>query len=1203
MRLKFCFFFVLLVFFNLQLKATHLVGGFISYQYVQQGSFGTRYIITITSYRDCKPQSADFQDDIDVCFFKQNDNRFLKSEQFSIVSRGKVQPLGRTDCPEATSMCLERAIYRKTVDLPNNNAGYYVRWETCCRNVQVNLRDDNGDPYIGQTYETLIPATNIKNSSPFFTDVPVPFICINDTTEINNYAIDTDGDSLVYKLATPWYGTDPSNIFRDCQSSYSPPTEIDLSDYQTGYSGVKPFGPSGVSLINSKNGVTTFMGTRTGNYAVAIDLFEYRNGKLLSKTRLDLQILVINCNPNNKPAITNSTKTYYVNAGDKLCFNVTATDKDNHNIQLKGIGDIFTGANGFQGNRATLNDVNGKGFVSSEFCWQTECRHASNDPYVFTVNIIDDGCPSKFAFTNFYIYVLPPSIKVTVNGPPNVCQGSTNNYTIVPSANDPKELINATYEVTVRNGILKSQSGTNLTITWNNNLTKGYIDVIPTNQFGCKGKLYTYEVNLISSPPIPTLLSRDTVCPNSIEIYTTPNTPGNTYKWFLSNGNAISATNLNSITINWLNPGKAFAKLIQINNINCPSDTALLDVWVSKPSTPNLVGSKTICPYNKNIEYFISNPINGLTYQWVVVGGTIKQNLNSTILVDWGDVGLGYVKAVVVDKFGCSSDTGYLPVNKTHALIANAISGDTSICEFTRNQVYQTIKSKNNTYNWSIVGGIITSGQGTNIINVDWGSTNTGSLSMYETSYDSVNNLPCISNVTTRTINIRKIPDNKIIIGDFEHCQINDSTILNVVGLPNSSFTWFINNNTNNISGQGSNTIKFPLTQFGTFKIRVIEISEYNCIGAPIDTTILIHPKPTTSPILGDSIICFPNLLNYKYTTSGFANSSFEWNVNSGTITNPNNGNSINVNWTGIQNNTVTVLETSEFGCKGDTQKLNVFYDNPRVILDYITVNPPPGADNGINLFWHLVNAPRYNKNFIIERRNSGTGDPFTQVGTVNGSTVTFNNTPLNTDNNSFEYRVKGYDLCGQEIITNVHQNILLTGTKVNGYDVTMNFTPYLGWNTANIQYDLYRQLKNKTGYELYESNIQSFDASYSNGLDHYTQCYRVKATKIGTDTVSWSNDICFNFDPVLFIPNAFSPNRDDFNDLFVLKGGALSALDFKIYNRWGEKLFESKDLSDKWDGKYKDKDVPQDVYVYYCIYYGFDGRKYSTKGTITLLR
>ncbi len=1186
---------------------THLVGGFISYQYVGVGSTGVKYNIRITSYRDCKPESIGFANEIEVCIYKRDNGALLKSETFKINTRKRVDPVGRTDCPEATNVCLEQAIYEKQVILPVSSFGYYVKWEVCCRNTQVNLRNNqDGQPDIGQTYQTVIPPSAVKNSSPFFTEVPVPFICINDTTQLNNYAIDPDGDSLVYKLATPWVGASITTNYPGCSmGNYKAPDPIGPGSYESGYNGNIPFGATGIAQINSQNGISTFLAKKIGNYAVALDLMEYRNGILLSTTRLDLQILVINCTPNNKPTISTTTKSFTLIAGEKLCFNVTAKDKDNHNITLKGIGDIMTGANGFKGNRATFADAYGKGTVSSQFCWQTSCDQAGDSAYLFTVYAVDDGCPSKFTYVNIRITVKPFTGKVTLTGPPSACQGSLDNlYVIKTTANTAAELVGVTHTVVVTNGSVQNKTSTQLWIKWDKGATQGIIDITPVSQFGCKGTPFKFLVNLIPAPPTPVLQSIDTVCENTSKIYSVTPTAGFTYRWWVNNASVLGSFTSNSINITWGAPGKAQAKFVQYNQNNCPSDTVYLNVWISKPQTPDILGRKSVCPNAKNVKYSVASIDYGSTYQWFVMGGVINGSSGSnSINVNWGNQGTGYVKVLEINRFGCKGDTVTLPVTKTYNLVADTIVGDTDICEFSVNQVFFVPFTAGSTYNWSISGGTIISGQGTNSIIVDWGASGSGNISMYETSYDSVNNLPCISNLMSWPVNIRPYPVANLINGVLEVCQLTGSGTYTINGYPNSKYVWTINNDTSNIKGQGTNSIQISYDNEGTFNIRVIETSEYGCEGQPVSATLIVHPKPRTTPILGDSVICSPFLTNYKYTTTGFATSKFYWFIDGGTTTTPGNVDNTTVNWSGKQLNSIKVLEISDFGCLGDTIKLEVFYDNPSLYLNYLTVNPPPRGDDGIDLYWTLINAPRYNKQFFIERRKAGTTDGFVNVGTVNGNAVTFNHGNIFTDSNAWEYRVKGFDLCGKEIITSAHTNILLQGRKTSGYDVTMSFTPYFGWGSGTITYDLYRMLKNTTQYELYEPNITSFNASYSNGLEYYTQCYRVKATKAGTDTVTWSNDICFNFDPIIFIPDAFSPNNDDYNEQFFVKGGALKTVEFKIYNRWGEKLFEGWDINARWDGTYKGHDQPQGVYMYYCYYTGFDGRKYSTKGTITLLR
>jgi gliding motility-associated-like protein len=1190
-----------------QLKATHLVGGFISYQYQSLTATGARYLVTITSYRDCKEGSIQFADNIDVCLYRRDNSRLLRSQNFRIKSKSKVNPIGRTDCPEATNVCLERAIYQELVDLPTSSFGYIVQWEVCCRNTQVNLRDDpvSGQPFIGQTYQTIIPPTNVKNSSPFFSEVPVPYICINDTTEVNNYAVDADGDSLVYKLATPWYGASLANNFPGCAQVYSPPVPISNTDYKLGFNGQIPFGASGIAQINSRNGISTYLGRNVGNYAVAIDLEEYRNGILLSSTRLDLQILVINCTPNNKPTLSASINNLSVLAGDKLCFNVNSNDRENHNITLSGLGDILTGANGFKGNRATFSNRTGRGSVSSEFCWQTSCDQGRTESYLFTALAVDDGCPSKFRLRNFNITVRPFLPTVSIIGPSPVCEGSkNNNYTInvtTPSASDTNGI---TFEVIVNNGILRSQNGRNLIIDWNSGVTQGTIQVTPISRFGCKSAPFNRQVVLLPSPPKPVIPLIDTVCENTNKIYSTSLTAGFTYRWWVFNGSILGGTTNNSINITWGLPGFASAKLIQINASNCPSDTSELKVWVSKPNTPAIIGRKTVCPNTSLSNYSVSQTNYNSSFQWWVTGGNIAngQGTNS-IQINWGEEGPALIRVLETNRFGCIGDTINLIVSKRYDLIADSINGDTNVCEFTRNVRYSVPNTNMSTYNWSIIGGTIVSGAGTHQIEVDWGIASEGQLSMYEVSTDPINNKQCISDVFNLKVHIRPFPIANQIIGPDEFCQKTGDYLYILNGFTNSTYSWTINGSSNNIVGQGNDSMTINSETFGTFNLRVIETSFYGCVGQPVDKTIIIRPKPTTLPIVGDTIICYPNKDNHTYQTIGFLNSTYQWIIDGGNAISPSNSNSININWNGQQNNRLSVIETSEFGCPGDTITITIFYDQPSLSLQYITVNPPPQKDNGIDLYFELNNAPRYNQPLIIQRRNANTFEQFTEIDRIDKNQISYNHGNINTDINAFEYRIQGIDLCGNPFYSNQHTNILLSGLKTDAYDVTMNFTNYFGWNGRPITYDMHRLLAELSPFEPYELSLVGNSTNYSNGLEHFTQCYRIKGTQNGTDTSTWSNEICFDFEPLLFIPNAFSVNNDDLNDQFILKGGALKTVDFKIFNRWGEKLFEGMSLEDKWDGTYKGKEQPQGVYIYSCVYTDFRGKTYSTKGTITLLR
>ena len=98
---------------------------------------------------------------------------------------------------------------------------------------------------------------------------------------------------------------------------------------------------------------------------------------------------------------------------------------------------------------------------------------------------------------------------------------------------------------------------------------------------------------------------------------------------------------------------------------------------------------------------------------------------------------------------------------------------------------------------------------------------------------------------------------------------------------------------------------------------------------------------------------------------------------------------------------------------------------------------------------------------------------------------------------------------------------------------------------------------------------------------------------------------------PAIYTPNVFSPNKDGNNDRFTIfakEGHVKSVLEFRIYDRWGNKVFETLNIQpntpeDGWDGNFMDKELNPAVYVYYAILELTDGRLYHLYGDVTLIR
>jgi gliding motility-associated-like protein len=90
---------------------------------------------------------------------------------------------------------------------------------------------------------------------------------------------------------------------------------------------------------------------------------------------------------------------------------------------------------------------------------------------------------------------------------------------------------------------------------------------------------------------------------------------------------------------------------------------------------------------------------------------------------------------------------------------------------------------------------------------------------------------------------------------------------------------------------------------------------------------------------------------------------------------------------------------------------------------------------------------------------------------------------------------------------------------------------------------------------------------------------------------------------PVVDVPNAFTPQSGDVNSKIMVRGFGISKMRFIIWNRWGQKVFETGNRLEGWDGKVKGQVQPMDVYAYTLDVEFFDGTKTTKKGDITLIR
>ena len=107
------------------------------------------------------------------------------------------------------------------------------------------------------------------------------------------------------------------------------------------------------------------------------------------------------------------------------------------------------------------------------------------------------------------------------------------------------------------------------------------------------------------------------------------------------------------------------------------------------------------------------------------------------------------------------------------------------------------------------------------------------------------------------------------------------------------------------------------------------------------------------------------------------------------------------------------------------------------------------------------------------------------------------------------------------------------------------------------------------------------------------------------TNTLGCSNkdSIAIIYDGSLYVPNSFTPNGDGFNDVFRAFGKSIIEFEMSIYDRWGELLFYTQNMSNSWDGTYKGKLVKTETYIWKIKYTEVLGTGENRVGKVTLLR
>ena len=285
----------------------------------------------------------------------------------------------------------------------------------------------------------------------------------------------------------------------------------------------------------------------------------------------------------------------------------------------------------------------------------------------------------------------------------------------------------------------------------------------------------------------------------------------------------------------------------------------------------------------------------------------------------------------------------------------------------------------------------------------------------------------------------------------------------------------------------------------------------------------------------------------------------------------------------------------------------------------FLNIEP---TDNVLKLNWE-VNVPWRNDQYIVFKRNNKSG-LFDSIATT--TTRTFNDSNL-TNGIEFCYYIMSvgrYDFVNvKDTIVNLSQiscsipedNIPPCAPQ---FSITSDCEAdrlRINWVKKNevcsedvIGYRVYYSSKEDGNYNLM-SEVDLSSTSFLLQNSAIAGCYSIRAIDSSrNESVDFTNN-CVEFCPVYELPNVFTPNNDNLNDLFtpIKPYRDVDSINLVVYNRWGDIVFETSDPDINWNGVHQNSNeiLSSGVYFYSCDVYEkslFDSaiiRK--LKGTITI--
>ena len=213
-----------------------------------------------------------------------------------------------------------------------------------------------------------------------------------------------------------------------------------------------------------------------------------------------------------------------------------------------------------------------------------------------------------------------------------------------------------------------------------------------------------------------------------------------------------------------------------------------------------------------------------------------------------------------------------------------------------------------------------------------------------------------------------------------------------------------------------------------------------------------------------------------------------------------------------------------------------------------------------------------------LQRENfSGVFEEITRLS-VSSPDLTYTDTAVDVSLQSYRYRVQIIDSCGKlgaysNIAETIYTSVMLDDVEKINY---IYWNAYEDFDGSILAYNVYRGINNDfSGAPIatLPDGTYAYEDDVNGVVSDGEICYRIEAVEAtnsyNISERAFSNDVCSILTPIIYIPNAFSPDGDEINDLFmpVISDFDPVNFEFVIFSRWGQPIFRTNQPDEGWDG------------------------------------